>query len=172
MDRTLERVAAEIRERGTGNLAVVGIRTRGVHLARRIWEKVKRAEDGDIGFGILDINLYRDDLSMVADHPVLKKTEIPFPVGGRRLVLVDDVLYTGRTIRSALDALIDLGRPALIQLAVLVDRGLRELPIQADYAGLVVPTQPDQYVRVLVREEDGDDRVELGERPATPRKEG
>jgi pyrimidine operon attenuation protein/uracil phosphoribosyltransferase len=163
MDRTLERIAAEIRERGTENLALVGIRTRGVHLARRLHDKIQRAEGLKVGFGILDINLYRDDLSMVSDHPVLRKTEIPFAVGNRRLVLVDDVLYTGRTIRAALDALIDLGRPKVIQLAVLVDRGLRELPIHADFAGLEIQTLPEQWVEVLVQEEDGKDCVELGE---------
>jgi pyrimidine operon attenuation protein/uracil phosphoribosyltransferase len=163
MDRTLERIAAEIREKGIKDLAVVGIRTRGVHLARRLWDKIRRAEDVDVGFGILDINLYRDDLSMVADHPVLRKTEIPFAIGGQRLVLVDDVLYTGRTIRAAMDALVDLGRPSVIQLAVLVDRGLRELPIQADFVGLAVQTRSDQWVKVLVKEEDGSDRVELGD---------
>ena len=168
MDRTLERIAAEIREHELGSepVAVIGIRTRGVHLASRLREKLQRSGDSQVDFGILDINLYRDDLSMVADHPVLRKTEIPFSVSGQRLVLVDDVLYTGRTIRAALDALVDLGRPALIQLAVLVDRGLRELPIQADYVGLVVPTQADQYVSVLVSEEDEVDRVELGDREA------
>lgn len=168
MDRTLERIAAEIREHELGNepLAVIGIRTRGVHLASRLRDKLQRIGDNQVDFGILDINLYRDDLSMVADHPVLRKTEIPFSVGGQRLVLVDDVLYTGRTIRAALDALVDLGRPALIQLAVLVDRGLRELPIQADYVGLMVPTQADQYVSVLMNEEDGCDQVELGDREA------
>ena len=168
MDRTLERIAAEIREHELGNepVAIVGIRTRGVHLASRLRDKLQREADNQVDFGILDINLYRDDLSMVADHPVLRKTEIPFSVGGHRLVLVDDVLYTGRTIRAALDALADLGRPALIQLAVLVDRGLRELPIQADYVGLQVPTQADQYIRVMVDEEDDCDQVELGDREA------
>ena len=164
MDRTLARIAAEIREQGNEDVALVGIRTRGVHLAARLQEKLQRAGENAVDSGILDINLYRDDLSMVADHPVLRKTEIPFPVNGRRLVLVDDVLYTGRTIRAALDALVDLGRPSIIQLAVLVDRGLRELPIQADFVGMSVPTQTDQYVRVLVKEEDGRDGVELGER--------
>ncbi len=171
MDRTLARMAAEIREQESEPLAVVGIRTRGVHLAARLRDKLQGIDESEVDFGILDINLYRDDLSMVADHPVLRKTEISFPVGGRRLVLVDDVLYTGRTIRAALDALTDLGRPTAIQLAVLVDRGLREVPIQADFVGMAVPTQTDQYVRVLVREEDGADRVELGERAVPKRDE-
>lgn len=164
MDRTLARMAAEIREQESEPLAVVGIRTRGVHLAARLRDKLQQIDECEVDFGILDINLYRDDLSVVADHPVLRKTEISFPVGGRRLVLVDDVLYTGRTIRAALDALIDLGRPKAIQLAVLVDRGLREVPIQADFIGMAVSTRADQYVSVLVREEDGADRVDLGER--------
>jgi pyrimidine operon attenuation protein/uracil phosphoribosyltransferase len=163
MDRTLDRIAAEIRESGIENLALVGIRTRGVHLARRLRDKIRQAENVEVGFGILDINLYRDDLSMVADHPVLRKTEIPFSIGGKRLVLVDDVLYTGRTIRAALDALVDLGRPSAIQLVVLVDRGLRELPIHADFAGLEIQTRPTERVEVLVQEEDQVDQVELRE---------
>jgi pyrimidine operon attenuation protein / uracil phosphoribosyltransferase len=163
IDRTLERMAAQIRERGVGDLSVVGIRTRGVHLARRLADKIRRAEQVEVGFGILDINLYRDDLSMVADHPVLRKTEIPFAIGAKRMVLVDDVLFTGRTVRAALDAVIDLGRPRVIELAVLVDRGGRELPIRADYVGLAVQTRPDQWVRVQVQEEDGTDRVLLGQ---------
>ncbi|MFQ5768818.1 MAG: bifunctional pyr operon transcriptional regulator/uracil phosphoribosyltransferase PyrR [Acidobacteriota bacterium] len=163
MERTLERIAAEILERGAADLALVGIRTRGVHLAQRLWQMIRRVEDTNVDLGILDINLYRDDLSMVADHPVLKKTEIPFAVGGKRLVLVDDVLYTGRTIRAALDAVVDLGRPRAIELVVMVDRGHRELPIRADYVGLEIPTQAGQHVRVLVQEEDQIDRIELGD---------
>ena len=163
MDRTLDRIAAEIREREMSALAVVGIRTRGVHLARRLCDKIRDGGSADVDFGILDINLYRDDLSMVADHPVLRKTEIPFAIGGRRLVLVDDVLFTGRTIRAALDAVIDLGRPKVIELAVLVDRGHRELPIRADYVGLDVQTRGDQWIKVLVQEEDQVDQVELGD---------
>ena len=111
--------------------------------------------------GILDINLYRDDLTTIADHPVLRKTEIPFPLAGQKIVLVDDVLFTGRTIRAALDALIDLGRPRLIQLCVLVDRGHRELPIRADYVGKNVPTSLDQEVQVSFEESDGRDAVEI-----------
>ena len=168
IDGALERVAAEIAERGTTDLSIVGIRTRGVHLARRLSEKILRRTGIQAGFGILDINLYRDDLSMVADHPVLRKTEIPFAIGGGRMVLVDDVLFTGRTVRAALDAVIDLGRPRVIELAVLVDRGHRQLPIRADYVGLEIATRTDQWVKVLVKEEDGADRVELGDsgRPA------
>lgn len=163
MDRTLDRMAAEILEKGTENLAIVGIRTRGVHLAERLVAKLRSHDDVDVACGILDINLYRDDLSLVADHPVLRKTEIPFPIGGVRLVLVDDVLFTGRTVRAALDAIADLGRPRVIELAVLVDRGNRELPIRADYVGLPIQTDAGQWVKVLVEQEDGVDRVELGE---------
>ena len=168
IDGALERLGDAIAGRGTTDLSIVGIRTRGVHLARRLADKILRRSGVQVGFGILDINLYRDDLSMVADHPVLRKTEIPFAIGGGRMVLVDDVLFTGRTVRAALDAIVDLGRPRIIELAVLVDRGHRELPIRADYIGLEVPTRPDQWVRVLVAEEDGADRVELGDsdRPA------
>ncbi|MFQ5718390.1 MAG: bifunctional pyr operon transcriptional regulator/uracil phosphoribosyltransferase PyrR [Acidobacteriota bacterium] len=170
MNRTLDRIAAEIREKDCDNLAVVGIRTRGVHLAERLVAKLAATGEVDVGFGILDINLYRDDLSMVADHPVLRKTEIPFAIGDKRIVLVDDVLFTGRTVRAALDAIADLGRPRVVELAVLVDRGNRELPIRADYIGMSIPTGPDQWVKVLVAEEDGADRVELGE--AEPAREG
>ena len=163
MDQALENIADEIRQRGIEDLSIVGIRTRGVHLARRLSEKICRSEKVQVELGILDINLYRDDLSMVADHPVLRKTEIHFPIGGKRMVLVDDVLFTGRTIRAALDAVIDLGRPRVIELAVLVDRGHRELPIRADFVGLEMETRSDQWVRVLVQEKDGSDAVELGE---------
>ena len=168
MDRTLDRIAAEILEKGSEDLAIVGIRTRGVHLAERLVAKLRDHEDIEVEFGILDINLYRDDLSLVADHPVLRKTEIPFPIGGVRLVLVDDVLFTGRTVRAALDAIADLGRPRVIELAVLVDRGNRELPIRADYVGLPIHTDADQWVKVLVEPEDGADRVDLGEVDAEP----
>jgi len=163
MDRALTRMAHEILEKHKGieNLALVGIRSRGVPLARRLAVKIRAIEGHDIPVGILDINLYRDDLTTIAEHPVLRKTEIPFKVGGMKVVLVDDVLFTGRTIRAALDALIDLGRPRLIQLAVLVDRGHRELPIRADYVGKNVPTSLDQLVRVSLTESDGRDAVEI-----------
>ena len=172
LDLTLDRMAAEVREKGHQDLAVVGIRTRGVHLAERLAHKLRAAGDAAVDLGILDINLYRDDMSMVADHPVLRKTEIPFSIGGRRMILVDDVLFTGRTIRAALDAIADLGRPSVIELAVLVDRGNRELPIRADYVGVSIPTRGNQWVRVLVREEDGVDRVELGEVPQAKSESG
>ena len=163
IERGLARIAAEIRDSDSGELAVVGIRTRGVTLAERLVAKLGEHDDVQVQFGILDINLYRDDLSLVADHPVLRKTEIPFPVNGMRIVLVDDVLFTGRTVRAALDALADLGRPRVIELAVLVDRGNRELPIRADYVGATVQTSTDQWVKVHLVEQDGADRVELGD---------
>jgi len=157
IDRTLTRIAHEILEkhRGCDGLVLVGIRTRGVPLARRLCEKIKKIEGCEIPVGLLDINLYRDDLTTISDHPILRKTEIPFPIDGQKVILVDDVLFTGRTIRAALDGIIDLGRPRLIQLAVLVDRGHRELPIRADYVGKNVPTSLDEKVRVSLREEDG-----------------
>lgn len=161
MERTLTRIAHEILERNKSveNLALVGIRTRGVPLARRLAEKIKKIEKVEIDVGTLDINLYRDDWSMISDHPVLKKTEIPFQIDDKKIVLVDDVLFTGRTIRAALDALVDLGRPKIIQLAVLVDRGHRELPIRADFVGKNVPTSLQEFVEVRIKEIDGADEV-------------
>jgi len=163
IDRTLTRIAHEILEKhkGTEGLVLVGIRSRGVPLARRLAEKIRKIEGKDVPVGILDINLYRDDLTTIADHPILRKTEIPFSVDGARVVLVDDVLFTGRTIRAAMDGIIDLGRPMQIQLAVLVDRGHRELPIRADYVGKNVSTSLDEKVRVSLREEDGADSVDI-----------
>ena len=163
IDRTLTRIAHEILEkhRGCDDLVLVGIRTRGVPLARRLGEKIKKIEGCEIPVGLLDINLYRDDLTTIADHPVLRKTEITFSVDDMKIILVDDVLFTGRTIRAALDALIDLGRPRLIQLCVLVDRGHRELPIRADYVGKNVPTSRDQQISVYLSESDGRDAVEI-----------
>jgi len=159
--RCLRRIAHEIleRNRGVENLALVGIRTRGVPLAERLARNIEEIEGKSVSTGILDITLYRDDLTLVASQPLVRKTEIPFDVTDRRLVLVDDVLYTGRTVRAALDALMDLGRPKLIQLAVLVDRGHRELPIRADYVGKNVPTSHRENVQVLLREVDGEDKV-------------
>lgn len=159
--RSLNRIAHEILERNksVADLGMVGIRTRGVPLARRLSEALARIGDEEPFTGILDINLYRDDLSLGGDRPVLRKTEIPFDVDGRRIVLVDDVLFTGRTIRAALDGLTDLGRPRMIQLAVLVDRGHRELPIRADFVGKNVPTSRRESVEVRLREVDGVDEV-------------
>jgi len=163
IDRALTRMAHEILEKhkGVEGLALVGIRSRGVPLAQRLATRIRAIEGKEVPVGFLDINLYRDDLTVIAEHPVVRKTEIPFTVEGRKIILVDDVLFTGRTIRAALDALIDLGRPKLIQLCVLVDRGHRELPIRADYVGKNVPTALDQEIRVSLQEGDGRDAVEL-----------
>ena len=157
----LARIAHEILENNTGpqDLAIVGIRTRGVPIAERLATMIEEIAGKRPSVGILDINLYRDDLSLIADHPVLRKTEIPFDVDGTGLVLVDDVLFTGRTVRAALDALMDLGRPAWVQLAVLVDRGHREVPIKADYVGKNIPTSRDQQVEVRIEETDGREEV-------------
>jgi len=154
--RALTRIAHEILERNKSvdGLALVGIRNRGVPLADRLADLLRDLTGTAPLTGMLDINLYRDDLSSIADHPVLRKTEIPFKVDGTRIVLVDDVLFTGRTIRAALEGLIDLGRPASIQLVVLVDRGHRELPIRADYVGKNLPTSRSEQVEVHLTESD------------------
>jgi pyrimidine operon attenuation protein/uracil phosphoribosyltransferase len=159
--RSLMRIAHEIVEKnkGTEGLCLVGIRNRGVYLAERLAECIKKIENKDVSVGILDITLYRDDLTLVASHPLVRKTEIDFDINDKILVLVDDVLYTGRTIRAALDALIDFGRPKSIQLAVLVDRGHRELPIRADYVGKNIPTAQNESVEVRLEEVDGKDEV-------------
>jgi pyrimidine operon attenuation protein/uracil phosphoribosyltransferase len=159
----LRRIAHELLENNTAtqNLAIVGIRTRGVPIAERLATLIEEICQRRPEVGFLDINLYRDDLSMIADHPVLRKTEIPFNVDATGLVLVDDVLFTGRTVRAALDALMDLGRPAWVQLAVLVDRGHRELPIKADYVGKNIPTSREQVVEVRIEEIDAKDEVVL-----------
>jgi pyrimidine operon attenuation protein/uracil phosphoribosyltransferase len=163
MSRALVRIAHEIveRNRGIEDLALVGIRTRGVPLARRIARSLHDISGGDVPTGALDITLYRDDLMRqpVGPQPVVRRTEIPFSIDDRRILLVDDVLYTGRTIRAALDALIDFGRPLAIQLIVLVDRGHRELPIKADYVGKNLPTSLKQSVQVRLLEIDGIDEV-------------
>ncbi len=161
IQRAMTRIAHEIVERnnGTEGLVLVGLRSRGVDLARRIAREMKTLGGADVPVGALDVTLYRDDLDKVGSQPVVRKTEIPFSINEKRVVLVDDVLYTGRTIRAAMDGLIDLGRPRLIQLAVLVDRGHRELPIRADYVGKNVPTSRQEQVQVLLTEEDGVDKV-------------
>ena len=163
VDRALTRIAHEIVEGATPGerLGLVGIRTRGLPLAFRLRRKIGEIRGEEPPTGALDINLYRDDLERIADHPVLRKTDIPFEVDGARIVLVDDVLYTGRTIRAALDGLVDLGRPARIELAVLVDRGHRELPIRADYVGKNLPTAREECVEVRLLEVDGQDEVLL-----------
>lgn len=165
LDRALHRVAHEIVERngGTADLAFVGLRTRGVTLARRLADRVAAIEGDTPPVGILDITLYRDDLGLTASQPIVRETEIPFDVAGKTVVLVDDVLFTGRTIRAALDAIMDLGRPRAIQLAVLVDRGHRELPIRPDYVGKNLPTSRRETVAVRLKEHDGEDRVVIEE---------
>jgi pyrimidine operon attenuation protein/uracil phosphoribosyltransferase len=165
MSRTLTRIAHEILERNRelGELALVGIRTRGVPIARRIAHAIHQINGHDVPTGALDITLYRDDLMRhaVGPQPLVRKTEIPFSIDDKRILLVDDVLYTGRTIRAALDALIDFGRPKSIQLVVLIDRGHRELPIKADYVGKNLPTSLAQSVQVHLSEIDGRDEVEI-----------
>jgi len=159
LDRALTRIAHEIVEQAGGaDLALVGIKTRGETLAERIAEKIAAIEGRRPAVGALDITLYRDDLDM-RGAPVVRGTDIPFSIKGKTVVLVDDVLFTGRTIRAALDALIDLGRPRMIQLAILVDRGHRELPIRPDYVGKNLPTSRRETVAVRMREHDGEDRV-------------
>jgi pyrimidine operon attenuation protein/uracil phosphoribosyltransferase len=159
--RAVTRIAHEILERnkGTQNLALVGIRTGGVYLAHRLVKRILEIERVQVPSGELDITLYRDDLSIRKDQPVLRKTTIPFDISDLKIVLVDDVFFTGRTIRAAMDSLMDLGRPAEIQLAVLVDRGHRQLPIRANYIGKNVPTARDEIVQVFFEEEGEEDRV-------------
>ena len=165
MARTLTRIAHEIleRNRDLAELALVGIRTRGAPIARRLAGAIHDINGHDVPTGALDITLYRDDLMRhaVGPQPIVRKTEIPFSIDEKRILLVDDVLYTGRTIRAALDALIDFGRPKAIQLVVLIDRGHRELPIKADYVGKNLPTSLAQSVQVHLAEIDGRDEVEL-----------
>ncbi len=166
--RAVNRIAHEILERNNGaeNLAIVGIRTRGVHLARRLQKKIQEIESATVDFGVLDITLYRDDLGKGKQKPALKKTDISFPVDGKKIVLCDDVLFTGRTIRAAIDALMDFGRPSCVQLAVLIDRGHRELPIRPDFVGKNVPTSRNMIVKVKFQEEDNEDSVMICERPS------
>ena len=164
MERALRRMAAEILERHPDleALAFVGIRTRGVPLAERLSRHVAAAQERKVPVGSLDITLYRDDLTAIGPQAVLRETRIPFTIDGRRIVLVDDVLYTGRSVRAAMDALRDYGRPRAIQLAVLIDRGHRELPIRADFVGKNVPTARTEVVEVMLAEVDGRDEVILG----------
>lgn len=159
--RALTRIAHEVLERnkGTQDLALIGVRRRGVPLAQRLVTRIREIEGTTVPMGMIDITLYRDDLSQLGYHPVLRRTEVPFSINGKKIILVDDVLFTGRTIRAALDAIIDLGRPELIQLAVLVDRGHRELPIRADYVGKNVPTSKHEIISVMLKEVDGIDQV-------------
>ena len=165
MRRAIVRIAHEIIERNKGvdNVVLVGIRTRGVPIAERLAAAIKEIEKVELPVGMLDITLYRDDLSTLAYNPVCHGTEIDFDVDGKTVILVDDVLYTGRTIRCALDAIIDMGRPKAIQLAVLIDRGHRELPIRADVAGKNVPTSHKEAIEVYLAEQDGVDEVAIGD---------
>ena len=166
MRRALVRIAHEVIERNAGaeGLALVGIRARGVPLAERLERAIAETEGKAVPVGALDITLYRDDVGMRPDLPIVRSTEIAFAIDGLTIVLVDDVLYTGRTVRAALDALMDLGRPRRIQLAVLVDRGHRELPIRADFVGKNVPTARDEEIVVRLQETDGTDEVVIAKR--------
>lgn len=163
LDRALSRIAHQILEKSPNldNLGIVGMQTRGVYLAQRITKKINEMEKTTLDTGILDITLYRDDYNMTFNQPEVQVTDIPFDINGKTLILVDDVLYTGRTVRAALDALMDFGRPKSIQLAVLVDRGHRELPIRADYVGKKTTTLTNQEVALKVSEIDGEDSLWL-----------
>jgi pyrimidine operon attenuation protein/uracil phosphoribosyltransferase len=163
IERILSRIAHEIIEKNKGpeNLCLVGIQRGGVHLAARIAEQIRRIEHVDIPVGSLDISLYRDDIGLRRDHPVVRKTDIPFDINAKKVVLIDDVLFTGRSIRAAMDALMDYGRPAVIQLAVLIDRGHRELPIRADYVGKNIPTAKQEQIDVQLQEDGFEDTVQL-----------
>ncbi|MGI5849594.1 MAG: bifunctional pyr operon transcriptional regulator/uracil phosphoribosyltransferase PyrR [Christensenellales bacterium] len=165
LDRALRRIAHEIIEKNKGaeNVVLIGIHRRGVPLAKRIARYIEEFEGVHVDLGSLDITFYRDDLSLLADHPVFKGTDIAFDINKKTIVLCDDVLYTGRTVRAAMDALIDLGRPNYIQLAVIVDRGHRELPIRADYIGKNIPTSKAEVVSVHVTEIDGYDNVVIND---------
>ena len=163
ISRAVTRIAHEILEKNKGadKLALVGIRTRGATLAQRLAKKINEIESTSVSLGILDITLYRDDLGTSKQSPEVKKTDISFSLEGKEIVLIDDVLYTGRTIRAAIDALIDFGRPATVQLGVLIDRGHRELPIRPDYVGKNLPTSKSNQVQVHLKEDDGVDEVIL-----------
>jgi pyrimidine operon attenuation protein / uracil phosphoribosyltransferase len=166
VSRAIVRIAHEILEKnkGTQELCLIGIRNRGAYLAKRLGACLEKIEQVQVPVGILDITLYRDDLTLISAQPVVHKTEIDFDITDKNVVLVDDVLYTGRTVRSALDALIDLGRPKSIQLAVLVDRGHRELPIRADFVGKNIPTAVSETVEARLEECDGKDEVVIVEK--------
>lgn len=166
MNRAIRRMAIEIveRNRGTDELLIIGIRSRGVPIAERIVKDILDTEKVAVPMGVLDITLYRDDLTTIAPQPVIKPTKFPEPIDDKIVVLVDDVLYTGRTVRAALDALIDFGRPKSVQLAVLIDRGHRELPIHADVVGKTIPTDRGEVIKVKLEETDGEDEVLLLEK--------
>ena len=163
IERSLNRIALQILEKNhnADNLVIIGIHTGGVFLADRIHQIIKNREKIDLLAGSLDITLYRDDWSRISQNPIVKKTNLPFEVEGKTLVLVDDVIFTGRTIRAAMDAIMDFGRPDLLQLAVLVDRGGRELPIQPDFTGMEIQVDTDQHVHVLLKEDGATDEVVL-----------
>lgn len=165
IERALKRIAHEILERNKNieDMVVIGIRNKGAHLAERLARYIEEIEKSEVQVGILDINLYRDDLSVIAKQPIVRKTEINFSTDSKKIILVDDVLFTGRTIRCAMDALIDFGRPKNIQLAILIDRGHRELPIRADYVGKNVPTSQEEIVEVMLSEAGEKDQVIIGE---------
>jgi pyrimidine operon attenuation protein/uracil phosphoribosyltransferase len=166
MNRAMRRMAIEVveRNRGLDDLMIVGIRSRGVPIGERIAAEIEQMEGQPVSFGILDITLYRDDLTTIAPQPVVKPTKFPESINDKVIVLVDDVLYTGRTVRAALDALIDFGRPRQVMLAVLIDRGHRELPIHADVIGKTVPTDAEEVIKVKLAETDGEDEVLLMEK--------
>jgi pyrimidine operon attenuation protein / uracil phosphoribosyltransferase len=166
MNRAIRRMAIEIveRNRGIEDVMIVGIRSRGVPIGERLAKEIEELEGHPVLFGVLDITLYRDDLTTIAPNPVVKPTKLPEPIDDKIVVLVDDVLYTGRTVRAALDALIDFGRPKAVQLAVLIDRGHRELPIHADVVGKTVPTDANEVIKVKLAETDGEDEVLIMER--------
>ncbi len=163
IQRTIKRIAHEIIEQNKGldNIYLVGIRSRGVPLANRLAEYLREIENVEIQVGVLDITLYRDDLTTVSKQPVIKGSQIDFEIENTTTILVDDVLYTGRTVRAAIDAILDFGRPQKIQLAVLVDRGHRELPIKADFVGKNIPTSAEEIIKVSVHDTDGEDSVKI-----------
>ncbi len=167
ISRAISRIAHEIIEKNKGvddDLLIIGIQRRGVPLAERIAQKIQEVENKPVKVGKLDITFYRDDLSTLAEHPVVNRTEINYSVTDKKIILVDDVLYTGRTVRAAIDAIMDLGRPSMIQLAVLIDRGHRELPIRADYVGKNVPTARNEVIHVKLVEIDGVNKVVIAQK--------
>lgn len=165
IERTILRLTHEILEhnREIDQIVLVGIRTRGVPIAQRIARNIHKIEGKEVQVGLLDITLYRDDLTLVASQPIVRETEIPFPIDEKVVILVDDVLYTGRTIRAAMDAIIDFGRPRFIRLLALIDRGHRELPIRADYVGKEIPTSSKEAIEVCLSETDGVDEIYISE---------
>lgn len=166
LEKIIHRMASQINEKfkDLSNLILIGIYTRGVYISKRIKKKIKQISGSNLKEGILDITLYRDDLTTIAPNPIVKQSKLDFPIDDKVIVLVDDVLYTGRTVRAAIDALIDYGRPSRIALAVLVDRGHRELPIQADFVGRTIPTSLNEIVEVKLNEVDGEDGIWIMEK--------